>query len=75
MCQHEVASCNWHIYQYRLLGVPIKLRLVTLKEPVFVYGRIFRVETQLPLQMRLQISKDIECLLKVTNLGHRGVAQ
>ena len=74
MNRHEVASCNWHISWNRLLGVPMKTHPVTLMEPIFVDGRMCRVETQLPLWMRLQISKDSECLLKVPNSGNHEVA-
>ena len=72
--QHEVASCNWHIPWYRLLGASIKLCPVTLLETVFGDGRIFWVKTQLPLWMRLQISKDIEFLIEVPESGHCKVA-
>ena len=72
---HEVASCNWHIPLDRLIRVPIKLLPVKLLKPVFSDGRMFRVKTQLFLWMRLQISKDMECLLKVTDSGNHEVAQ
>ena len=74
MNRHEVASCNWHISWNRLLIVPIKLSLVTLMEPVFIDVRMFQVETELPLQTRLQISKDVECLPKVPDSGIRKVS-
>ena len=63
MRQHEVASFNWNIPWDRLLRVPIKLLPVTLLEPVFVDGRMCRVETQLPIWMRLKVSKDMELLI------------
>ena len=75
MRQHEVAFCNWNITWDHLLRVPIKTRPVTILEPVFIDVRMCRVENQLPLQMRLQMYKDIECLLKVTNPGHYEVDQ
>ena len=36
MRQHEVSSCNWNIPWNRLLSAPIKLRTVTLLEPVLI---------------------------------------
>ena len=72
--QHEFASCKLHITWGCLLSITIKLRPVTPMEPVFVDGRMCRVETQIPLRMRLKISKDMEFLIKVTGLGHHRVA-
>ena len=75
MRKHEVDSCNWHIPWDRFLSIPIKLCPVTLMEPVIVDGRMYQVETQLPLSIRLQISKDMEYFLEVPDLGHREVAR
>ena len=75
MRQHEVSSCNWHIPWDFLISIPIKLRPVTPLEPVLIDGSMFRVKAQLPLRMRLQISKDMECFLEVPDPGHCEVAQ
>ena len=72
---HEVASCNWRISLDRLLVIPVKMCPVTLLEPVFFNGRICRFETQLPISMRLQISKNMECLIEVPYSGHHDVAR
>ena len=72
--RHEFSSCNCHISWNRFLSVPVKLRPVTLPEPVFVDGRMYQVKNQLPIWMRLQISKYMELLIKVPNLGNYEVA-
>ena len=73
--RHEVASCNWHITWDSLLNFPIKYHPVTMLEHVLLDGRFCWIETQLPIWMRLKISKDMERLLKVPDSGHREVAQ
>ena len=60
MRRHEIVSYDWHISWYCLLNVPIKLHPVTLMKYVFIDGRMFQVKTQLPLRIRLQISKYME---------------
>ena len=75
ICRNKVSSCNWYITWYRLIKVPLKIFPVTLMEPVFVDGRMFRVKTPLPLWMSLKVSKYMECLLEVPSSGHHGVAR
>ena len=75
MRRHEFASCNWYIPWDCLISIPLKTGPVTVLEPVFTDGRMCWVETQIPLQMRLQITKDTSCLIKVPNVGHCKVAQ